>query len=91
MIYPVLFCRKGLMGLRRGPRWKMTVAPLQRESGPAAEPGGPYGSATDEKRDDGGDGMSGFRRRRSPELKFSSVKFRDNFFSSEGRVVSEEV
>ena len=38
----LLFYRKALTVLRRGPLWKMTAASLQCESGPAVEPGGPY-------------------------------------------------
>ncbi|MDE5948987.1 MAG: hypothetical protein K2G86_09490, partial [Prevotella sp.] len=42
-----------------------------------ADPGGPPWSATTEKQETDGGKMSRFQPCRSPELKFSSVKFRD--------------
>ena len=74
---PLSFCRKGLTGLRRGSRGVATRPPPSCESGPAVEPGGPPGSAAGGKSDGDGSGMSGFQLRRSPELEFSNVKFRD--------------
>ena len=46
---PDFSCRKGLPGLWRGRYCIATRPPLQRESGPATTPGGPYGKTGDGK------------------------------------------
>ena len=74
-------CRKALTGLQRAPRCIATSAPLSGNGVLIATQGGPPWSATDKKRDDGGGGMSRFQLRRSPELKFSSVKFLIDFMT----------
>ena len=63
--------------MQRGARCIATSTPLEDNGGLIATPGGPPWSAADKKREDGGGRLSGFQLRRSPELKFSSVKFRD--------------
>ena len=74
---PLSFCRKGLTASRQGPYGIATRPPSSLNGGPVATPGGPPWSATDGFSDDSNSGMSIFRKRHAPELKFSSVKFRD--------------
>ena len=42
----LMVCRKGLPALQWGPYGVATAAPLHCDSGPVAEPGGPYGRKT---------------------------------------------
>ena len=78
------FCRKALTALQRGACCITTGPPLSCKKAAFATPRGPPWSAADEKWYGDGGRMSKFRLCRSPELKFSSVKFRDIIVTRRG-------